>query len=302
MKKFLSLALVAFTSVVFAQDDLLAQLESEDDQSAEKEIIKASWKSPYLINGHTTETERKGVLDFRIAHRFGNLTGDAGGSHSLFGLDQASNIRFSFDYGVTDDFTVGLGRSKTNEHIDFFLKYKLLKQKKNGLPFSLVAVSNTAYTPKKDPNGYISKAAHRYYFSNQLILGSKITEYFSGLINVTHLHKNLVIQKADAALPRDNNDLFALGMGARCKLTRKLALVGEYNFTFGEYRNNNSRDFKYYHPLSLGIELETGGHVFHINLSNSAGLINQDLLDAGVDSWMDGDIKLGFTISRFFAI
>lgn len=300
MKKLLALALIACSTALSAQDDLLAQLESEDDASTEKEIIKATWKSPYLINAHTTETERKGVLDFRIAHRFGNLAGDAGGGHSFYGLDQASNIRFSFDYGVTDDFTVGLGRSKTNEHLDFLLKYKLLKQKKDGLPFSLVALSNTAYTPKKDPNNYISKAAHRFYFANQLVLGSKVTEYFSGLINITHLHKNLVIQKADANLPQDNNDLFGIGLGGRCKLTRKLALVGEYNYTFGEFRNSD--DVNYYHPLSLGIELETGGHVFHINLSNSPGLINQDLLDAGVDSWLDGEIKLGFTISRFFAI
>ncbi len=301
MKRLLAFALIACSTVIYAQDDLLAQLESEEE-STEKEVIKHTWKSPYLINAHTTEMERKGVLDFRIAHRFGNLSGDAGGAHSLFGLDQASNIRFSFDYGVTDDFTVGLGRSKTNEHIDFLLKYKLLKQKKNGLPFSLVALSNTAYTPKKDPNNYITKAAHRFYFANQLVLGSKVTEYFSGLINLTHLHKNLVVQKADESLPRDNNDLVAVGVGGRCKLTRKLAIVGEYNYTFGEFRNSNSRDFKYYHPLSIGIELETGGHVFHINLSNSAGLINQDLIDAGVDSWLDGDIKLGFTISRFFAI
>lgn len=302
MRNLLVLALIIYSTAVYAQEDLLAKLESEEEKSTEKEIIKHTWKSPYLINAHTTETERKGVLDFRIAHRFGNLAGNSGGVHSLFGLDQASNIRFSFDYGFTDDFTVGLGRSKTKEHIDFLLKYKLFKQKKNGLPFSLIALSNIAYTPKKDPNNYIFKTAHRFFFANQLVLGSKVTDYFSGLINVTHLHKNLVVQKTDESLPRDNNDLFALGVGARCKLTRKLAIVGEYNHTFGEFRNRNSENFKYYHPLSLGIELETGGHVFHINLSNSAGLINQDLIDTGVDSWIDGDIKLGFTISRFFAI
>ena len=111
---------------------------------------------------------------------------------------------------------------------------------------------------------------------------------------------SLLFQKADKNLPRDKNDLFSLGLGTRYKLNRKLSLVGEYNYTFEEFRN--SKEIEYFHPLSLGIELETGGHVFHINLSNSAGLIFQDLLDSGVDTWQDGEIKLGFTISRFFTI
>ncbi len=299
MKRLFFICFFAGSVSSFAQDDLLAGLE-EENQSEEKEFVKNTWKSPYLINAYTTETERKGVLDFRISHRFGNIAGESGGGHSLYGIDQASNIRFSFDYGVTDDFQIGFGRSKTNEHIDLLLKYKFLKQQKGTMPISAVILSNTAFTPKNDPNEYITKVAHRFSNINQLIIGSKVNDKLSLLSNLSHFHKNLVIQKADAELPRDQNDLFSIGVGGRYRLTRKLSLVGEYNYTFGEYRN--SSEIEYYHPLSLGIELETGGHVFHINLSNSSGLIYQDLLDAGVGSWNDGEIKLGFTISRFFAI
>ena len=298
MKNFM-LQLVVFQSLgLFSQSDLLAELES--NLEPEIQFVKSSWKSPYLINAYTTETERKGVLDFRISHRFGNLAGENGGGHTLFGLDQASNIRFSFDYGVTEDFQIGFGRSKTKEHLDFLLKYKLLKQKKEGMPISAAVLSNSAFTPKRDPNEYFSKIAHRLMFINQLVIGRKFSDNLSLLTNISHFHKNLVVQKANQDLPRDQNDLFLLGLGVRYKLNRKFSLVGEYNHTFGAYRN--SKEIEYYHPLSLGIELETGGHVFHINLSNSSGLIYQDLLDSGVDSYRDGEIKLGFTISRFFVI
>ena len=282
----------------YGQDDMLADLEAEADQ--EVNYVRATWKSPMLINSYTTETERKGVLDFRISHRFGNILGQSGGGHTLFGLDQASNIRFSFDYGITEELQVGVGRSKTNENIDVTMKYKFLKQKKESTPITAVVLINSAFTPKDDPSGYISKVSHRFSFINQLIIGSKLTSKLSFLLNVSHFHKNLIVQNLDLSIPREQSDLLSLGFGTRYRITKKLAIVGEYNYTFGELRNSNK--YEYYHPFSCGIELETGGHVFHINLSNSAGLIYQDLLDTSSDSWIDGEFKLGFTISRFFTL
>ena len=153
MIRFTSLLFFSFfTEIVFAQEEMLAVLENESDE--EVTYVRATWKSPVLINAYTTETERKGVLDFKISHRFGNIGGSSGGGHSLYGLDRASNIRFSFDYGVTEDFQIGTGRSKTNENIDFSLKYKFLKQKSQFMPITAVIISNTAFTPKKDLDGY----------------------------------------------------------------------------------------------------------------------------------------------------
>lgn len=290
------LAFLFCVNISFAQNDMLAVLEAEVDN--EVSYVRATWKSPMLINAYTTETERKGVLDFKISHRFGNIGGQSGGGHSLFGLDRASNIRFSFDYGITEEFQVGIGRSKTNENIDGLVKYKFLKQKKGSTPITAVILSNTAFTPKRDPSGNFSKIAHRFSFINQLIIGSKLNSRLSVLFSASHFHKNLVVQVANFSVPRDQYDLFSFGLGTRYRITKKLSVVGEYNHTLGEFRN--STNFEYYHPFSCGIELETGGHVFHINLSNSSGLIFQDLLDTGVDSWTDGEFKLGFRISRFF--
>ncbi|MAS51672.1 MAG: hypothetical protein CMD20_00565 [Flavobacteriales bacterium] len=292
------LAFLFCVNISFAQNDMLAVLEAEVDN--EVSYVRAAWKSPVLINAYTTETERKGVLDFKISHRFGNIGGQSGGGHSLFGLDRASNIRFSFDYGITEEFQVGIGRSKTNENIDGLVKYKFLKQKKESTPITAVILSNTAFTPKRDPSGNFSKIAHRFSFINQLIIGSKLNSRLSVLFSASHFHKNLVVQVANFSVPRDQYDLFSFGLGTRYRITKKLSVVGEYNHTLGELRN--STNFEYYHPFSCGIELETGGHVFHINLSNSSGLIFQDLLDTGVDSWTDGGFKLGFRISRFFSL
>ena len=151
MKKFLLRLFILSGASLFSQDDLLAELELESEP--EIQFVKATWKSPYLINVYTTETERKGILDFRISHRFGNLAGESGGGHSLFGLDKASNIRFSFDYGVTEDFQIGIGRSKTNEHLDFLLKYKLLKQKKEGSTHT--HTSDSMLLPGPPPNTHL---------------------------------------------------------------------------------------------------------------------------------------------------
>lgn len=302
MRYYLTLLLLTTTVFSFSQDDLLAGLEAEDSAAAPEVVfIKNTWKAPYLINFHTTETERKGVLDFRISHRFGNMVGPGAGGHSLFGLDQASNIRFSFDYGITDDLQVGLGRSSMNEHIDLLVKYKLLKQAKNKMPISMVLLNSTALTPKKDVNDYFDKFAHRLSFVNQIIVGSKVNNKFSVMLNASHFHRNLIIQQPiEVDGPDDVNSLFVAGAAARYRLTKKLAIVGEYSYVFSEFRRSDNYNFN--QPLSLGVEIETGGHVFHINLSNSAGLIQQDLYNTGIDNWADGEIKLGFTISRFFAI
>lgn len=285
----------------FGQLDLLAALEEEAEEQIDSTKIEVSstWKSTYLINFHTTETEGKGALDFRIAHRFGDVGSAAGGPHTLYGFDQSTNIRFSFDYGITNKLQVGFGRSKYQENLDGFVKYKLLSQKLKGMPFSLVAVSAATLTPQKDILDYYSKFAHRMTFANQIILGSRLSDRFSILANINHVHQNLVVQSSDSNVPRDANDLLSFGIAGRAKVTKKMALVAEYAYTFGDYRNSD--EVKYYHPFSCGVEIETGGHVFHINASNSPGLTYQDLTIQNPSNWLDGSFKLGFTISRTFA-
>ena len=242
---------------------------------------------------------RKKTLEFRITHRFGNVElGESGGSHTLWGLDNASNIRFSFDYGLTDKLSIGIGRSKTAEHIDGNLKYRFLEQKSKGSPISIAyyanaAVSPTANVPQDD-------FVNRWSYTHQIIIASKLNSAISLEVLPTFVHRNFVNQTVlhpeNGSV--DQNDLFALGFAGRFKITKRTAFVIDYFLPFSEFRDSRN-DF--YDPLGVGVEIETGGHVFHINITNSAGIIENDFLPSTRSAWDEGEYKLGFNISRVFS-
>lgn len=280
-----------------AQDEMDAFFE---DGEEEKTPVLATFKSTHMINAETNETVKKGTLDFRITHRFGDVA-TTGAGHTLLGLDAASNIRFSFDFGVTDKLTIGIGRSKTNEHIDGNFKYRFIEQKKGGFPFSIALYANAALTPRRsisdtDLPTFTSRLSYAY----QGIITSKINWRASIGILPTFVHRNFV---GNVANPTNNtfdeNSLFALGAIGRFKITQSVAIIGEWFYTFSDYRTDNSIN-RYYMPLGLGVEIETGGHVFQINLTNTSGIIANDYIPYSGSSWGKGEYKLGFTISRVF--
>ena len=279
-----------------AQDDLLEMINSESEAKPEK--VSYTFKAIKLINANTIETTKKKTLDFRITHRFGNMKlGESEGKHSLWGLDNAPNIRFSFDYGVTDKLSIGIGRSKTMEHIDMNLKYRFLDQKKGGLPITAAYFTNAAFSPIENIPG--DNFENRWSYTHQLIIASKISRGISLEILPTLVHRNYVLANINAENGSvDENDLFALGFGGRFKISKRVAFVMDYFLPFSEYRTSSN---DYYHSLGLGVEIETGGHVFHINVSNSAGIIENDYLTNTRGNWGDGEYKLGFNISRVFS-
>lgn len=286
---------------LFAQDDLLNMLENEDSSENKPELVIATFKGIKLINANTTETTKKKTLAFNITHRFGNMQlGKSSSGHTLAGLDNASNIRFSFDYGLTDNLSIGLGRSKTLEHIDGNLKWRFLSQKTNGMPLSAAYYTNIAITPSVAPDNRYDKMSNRISFAHQLIIAKKFNSSISLEVLPTYIHRNIVDQTTinPSNNAKDENDIFSLGFAGRVKITKRMALVADYFLTLSEYRTS---DNGYYNPLSVGVEIETGGHVFHINISNSSGIIENDFIPNTTDSWGDGNYKLGFNISRVFS-
>ena len=286
-----------------AQDDLFADMQEEADAEGEPKVI-ATFKAIKLINANTNELVKAKTLDFRITHRFGNIGGGAGGGvHTLYGFDTAENIRFSFDYGVTDKLTLGFGRSKTKEHLDFNLKYQILHQTVHGgMPISLVLYSNIALTPERDVNQLYGKFTNRMSYAHQLIIARKFSSKFSMMVLPTYLHRNFVITSInDNNDAYESNDLFALGVGGRIKLTHRVSIVAEYYHNFSKYRMDNPSN-PYYNHLGLGGEIETGGHVFHLNLTNSSGIILNDYLVNTSETWTNGGFKFGFNISRVFNV
>jgi opacity protein-like surface antigen len=276
------------TTKSFAQDEDL--LKGLGEGKPQKEYVSNSFKSSRVIMSHSVEMLRPGVLDFRILHRFGNVNQ---GLSEFFGLDQAT-IRLGLDYGISDHLTVGIGRGSLKKEIDGFLKWRAVQQATGpgSLPFSLVAVAGSTIigSPWSDPareNHFSSRVG--YY--GQAIIGRKFSENLTLQLMPTMLHRNFVETKADP------NDLYATGIGGRIKLTKRISLNVDYYYVINQ---NDLRDV--HNPLSIGFDIETGGHVFQLHFTNAVGMNERVFLTETTNDWANGDIQFGFNISRSFQI
>jgi len=292
MRKPTTLLLLAFLLIgsgTFAQDEDLLKLVTPD--KPKKEYVYNAFKSSRVIMTHSMEMLRPGVLDFRILHRFGRVNG---GAYEFFGLDGPASVRLGLDYGITNNLTIGIGRSTFNKELDGFLKYRIIQQATGpkSLPFSLIAVAGSTLTSLKwsDPNraNYFSS---RVAYYGQAIIGRKFSEKATVQLTGSILHRNLVPTEGDA------NDLFAAGIGGRIKLSRRLSLNADYHYIINQNESSGMHN-----PLSIGFDIETGGHVFQLHFTNSKGMNERAFLAATEYSWGDGDIFFGFNISRSFQI
>jgi len=289
MKQFLLLTIAVLLSSggAKAQDELEDLLNAMEEPSIE--YAKYAFKSTRIINAHSIENVSAGVLDFRILHRFGAVNG---GGYELFGLDQA-NMRMSFDYGITDRLQVGIGRSNIGKQYDGLVKYKILRQSSGAvnMPVSLswvggAIVSSLRWADSDRSNLFSSRIA--YY--HQLLIARKFSDKFSLQLSPTVVHRNLV------ATPDIPNDVFALGVGGRVKLNSRIATTFDYFYVLpGQLADHNN-------SLSLGIDIETGGHVFQLHFTNSRGLNEQQFITGQNGRWGQGDIHFGFNLSRVFTI
>lgn len=276
-------------------DDLMAMLDEEDKGKAKKEYTTATFKTTRLINGHSIENTAKGVLDFKVLHRFGELkTGFSG----FFGLEGA-NTRIGFDYGITDWLMVGIGRSTYQSEYDGFTKIKLLRQQEGkGMPISLSymgAMSIQSMPAPSLPAGQEYHFSNRMYYVNQLLIARKFNQWFSLQLMPTHVHYNLVSTTAEP------NDMFVMGIGGRIKLSNRISFNAEYYYRLEGNQLGNTNE-KYYNSLSLGFDIETGGHVFQLMFTNSPAMTERAFIGQTNANWGDGNIRFGFNISRVFTI
>ncbi len=274
---------------VFAQDDLEDALnESEKGKEKKKEYTTAAFKSTRLINLHNTERLAKGALEYRICHRFGKLNS---GAYQLWGLDQAE-IRFGFEYGLSDWIHLGVGRSSYQKTYDAFVKAAILKQS-NFMPLSVSYMGSVAVNTIKDASpDFNGKLA----YVNQIIIGSKLNERISLVLVPTFVHRNLV---ADANNKSVSN--IALGFGGRLKMTKRLTFNAEYILRVPPQTKSTAFD-NYKDAFSMGIDIETGGHVFQLTFSNSRGMFDKAYLVETTGSWGAGDIHFGFNLIRNFTV
>ena len=292
------------TLSIMAQDEDLSKLLDSSITTDPHEPVIASFKTTRLINLTTIEQVKRGELDFRIAHRFGDIAGKSGGASTFFGFDNISDIRFSFDYGIWDRWQIGIGRSigggyGQTQVFDLNTKVKLMQQRKNGFPLAISLFGGLTFTTMESNSlassitNFDRTSAHRFNYFGQLLFAKKINDQFSVIIAPTIIHRNLVSLG-------DNNIQFAIAAGARAKISKRVAIIADYYHLLNVSSFQKAIDHQM--PIGLGLEIETGGHVFHALFSTNTGIMESQFLPNNTAKFTAGQVRLGFNISRIFTI
>jgi len=292
-----------------AQIDLESALAGDSTDLASGEV-EATFKTTRIINSQSPETIHKHELDFKVDHRFGDIAGPNGGARNFFGLDNSTDIKIGFEYGVTDDLNVGIARAKGATQVaqlyEANLKYRILRQTvDNKVPLSLAGyVSVTVPGVQADRQNDDGATSYRQFTDRinivgQLIIARKFGPALSLAVHPTYIRRNTTADYDG------QHDLFAVGIGGRLKVSRRMALVMDY---FLPFRSTASKE-RYadaitalYNPLGIGLEIETGGHVFNLNFTNATAIQEMQYIPETTSSWTKGQFRWGFTISRRFSL
>ena len=289
MKKFYLLFIFVFLMNVFSigQDSAWTKILNDSlVATGQAARITSTFKATQIINTPTIEAPGNNGLQFLIMHRFGRINE---GGYALFGLDNAT-IRFGLDYGINDRFSIGIGRSSLEKTYDSSFKWKLLRQTENKFPFSISLYELVAHTTLRYTDKPFITGKYRMAYESALLIARKFSSKLSLQVTPIWLHYNLV------PTPQDKNDVFVLCLGSRMKVSKRISINAEYNLLPSDQMVSTD----IFHSLSLGLDIETGGHVFQLIFSNSEGMIGPYYLGKTTGSWGNGDIFFGFNISRAF--
>jgi Membrane bound beta barrel domain (DUF5777) len=278
MRKILVLLLFPFT--LFAQDDLLKEIDS----AATNERVESAFKGLKIVNIESTKLAAKGDFYFIVAHRFGSVKD---GFEGFFGLDNAAT-QLKLVYGVNDWLTVSGARSEVA--YDFSTKFMLQPQIKDGFPVAIVGFTSLGINNTLKESNYPKMEFNdRLIYVSQLLVSRKFSNKFSLELAPTYFHENFVEDD------NQENSQFAIGMGGRYKLTNRWSL----NVDYAAHLNRSSTS-RFKNPLSIGVDLETGGHVFQMHFSSSQGIHESGFLGNTTGDWTKGDVFFGFNLLRVF--
>jgi opacity protein-like surface antigen len=290
MKKlfFLLVSIIVFIQLSsFSQEEDLMDLLID---VPEVEYTNATFKTTLVVIGQSVENPPNGNLIFNVQHRFGPVNS---GWYDMWGLDMA-NTRLGFQYGINDWIGIGIGRSTLGKELDGNVKVKILRQSKGlkKMPISVSYFGSIAVSTLKwqytDRENYFSS---RMSYANQLLIARKMSPGISLQLMPTMIHRNLV----DSI--QDDNDVWAVGAGGRFKISNRVSVNLEYYYVISEQTASVTSN-----SFSIGFDLETGGHVFQLYMTNSVGIIEEQFIPRTEGKWTNGDIHIGFNISRAFVI
>lgn len=279
MKKYLLLLL--FPVSVLAQDDLLNEI---DTVSTEKSKVESAFKGLKIVNLESTKLAAKGDLYFIVAHRFGSIKD---GFEGFYGLDNA-NTQIKFVYGLTNWFTVSGARSELA--YDFSGKILIKNQEREGFPFAIVGFGSIGLNNTLKESLYPNMTfENRLIYVSQILISRKLSENLSLQLSPTFFHENFVLDD------NQENSQLAVGLGGRYKFAKRWSLNIDYAAHL-----NRATNSPYKNPLSVGVDIETGGHVFQMHFSSSQGIHEAGFLGNTTGDWTKGDVFFGFNLLRVF--
>jgi len=266
-------------------DSLMNSLNTDD----KKQDVLAAFKATRLILSPTTETVKKNNLNFLVIHRFGDIGTSSGGGQTFFGLDAVNDVYIGFEYGLSDNLNVSLGRSTVGQLAEVGLKYAVLHQTvDNSSPIAITLLGDFGLRPYQN----FATFSDRLSYLGQVILSRKFSSSFSFQVSPIYVYDNLPTPD-----PAAEQGFFSLSGAARYKVSRHMSLVVDYQHPFSNFRTGANG---YSDPLGFGIEVETGGHVFTLNVTNGRSISEINSLSASKADYGRGEYRLGFTISRMF--
>ena len=282
MKFKILIIFICFTYFGFAQDDLLSEIDVESESST---AVSSVFKGLKIINFESTKLVGKGGFYFVVSHRFGSVKN---GFENLFGLDEAVT-HLNFIYGLTEGINLSASRSSNQKIYELASKFRIIKQSER-FPFSVVGytsvLANTALSTDNLPK---LEFKHRLSYVAQLLISRKVNNKLSLQFTPTFFHDNYV------ANDFQDNSQFGLIFGGRYKIGKRWS----FNLEYGTHLNR-AKNSLYNNPLSLGFDLETGGHVFQLHFTNSQFMNANGVLGNSTGDWSEGDFYFGFNISRSF--
>src|SRR5258706_85491 len=296
MKKIFTTVLFLSAISLFAQDDLMKELEQ--GQKQETNYVTQTFKGTRIINGQSVETKGKGELEFIFSHRFDYVNT---GAYHVWGLDGYPAVRLGLEYGITDRLGVGIGRNfyYNNKMDDLYLRYKLARQSTGAknFPVTITGIGTVTYQPYPNAadaagnNIPLPSTTDRLAYVAEILIARKFSSKFSAQIAPTFVHRNAVDKSFE------NNDDIAIAFGGRFKFTRSLSLIGEYHSRMNVHANS-----PYYNSAGIGLDIETGGHVFQLIFTNSLGLNPNTIVTNTTGNISNGDVRFGFNITRTFQL
>lgn len=281
----LALLTIAVNLKAQSTDSLLKAMDGPS--TGDRVVI---FKATRLVNQQTTEMVKKQNFNFLIIHRFGDIAGSLGGPQTAFGLDRVNDVYFGFEYGISDRLNVDFGRSTIGQLLQLELKYAALQQTSDDrIPFALTLLGEAGVRPYGTFQTFEGRASYLL----QAAIARKFSPGLSLQLAPTFVRNNTPYP----LMPGSEQQFFALQAAARIKLSKRMGFLLDYAHTFSDLRNNN---INFQDPIGVGLEMETGGHVFTVNVTNTNAISEINYLSNPSYRFSQGQYRLGFTISRMF--